>query len=218
MRLPQSQDRNYIVNKNISFSYPGLTPTQPDGLLANFRSSSVRAFAQKKGKKAEKQNDKESAQKEEPVEEKHEEKTEQEPSQEQEDEQDRAQFKMYRKVLFFAGTTLKYLSWAVMASFFYHYAIVRKYENPEKEAPFFIGKFLEAGFFADYFVKDMTKLFTKPGMTKMLPDRILPPHMCPKTLVINLNGTLVHQEYKMGVGMEVFKRPGLSSFLSRLSR
>ena len=56
-------------------------------------------------------------------------------------------------------------------------------------------------------------------MTKMLPDRPnIPGYQHPKTLVINLNGTLVHQTYKLGVGIEVFKRPGLSTFLQRMSR
>jgi len=56
-------------------------------------------------------------------------------------------------------------------------------------------------------------------MTKMLPDRPnMPGYAHPKTLVMNLSGTLVHQEFKLGVGMEVFKRPGLSTFLQRMSR
>ena len=65
----------------------------------------------------------------------------------------------------------------------------------------------------------MRILFTKPGMTKMLPDRIsMPGIKYPKVLVMNLNGTLVHQTYKLGVGVEVFKRPGLSTFLQRMSQ
>ena len=35
---------------------------------------------------------------------------------------------------------------------------------------------------------------------------------------MNLNGTLVHQTYSMGVGVEMYKRPGLSSFISRMSK
>lgn len=38
-----------------------------------------------------------------------------------------------------------------------------------------------------------------------------------KTLVLNLNGTLCFQEYKLGAGVEFYKRPGLSVFLQRLS-
>ena len=39
-----------------------------------------------------------------------------------------------------------------------------------------------------------------------------------KVLVLNLSGTLVHTEYKLGVGFEVLKRPGLSVFLQRMAR
>ena len=39
-----------------------------------------------------------------------------------------------------------------------------------------------------------------------------------KTLVMNLNGTLIHSEYKMGVGFEILKRPGLSVFIQRMAR
>jgi hypothetical protein len=56
-------------------------------------------------------------------------------------------------------------------------------------------------------------------MTKMLPDRPkMAGYVHPKTLVMNLNGTLVYQKYNLGVGLEVFKRPGLSTFLQRMSR
>jgi TFIIF-interacting CTD phosphatase-like protein len=55
---------------------------------------------------------------------------------------------------------------------------------------------------------------------KLLPDRPpLPPGaIYPKTLVLNLRGTLLSQEYKFGVGYEILKRPGLSVFMQRMSR
>jgi hypothetical protein len=106
-----------------------------------------------------------------------------------------------------------------MALFAYHFAIVKKYEKPETEAPFIENHFLEAANFVDYAIKDLYILFTKPGMTKMLPDRFVPPGMmAPKVLVLNLNGTLVHQSYQLGVGLEIFKRPGLSTFIQKMSR
>jgi len=39
-----------------------------------------------------------------------------------------------------------------------------------------------------------------------------------KVLVMNLNGTLVHSTYSLGVGVELYKRPGLTMFLNRMSR
>jgi len=39
-----------------------------------------------------------------------------------------------------------------------------------------------------------------------------------KTLVLNVSGTLTHSEYKLGVGFEILKRPGLSVFLTQMSQ
>ena len=39
----------------------------------------------------------------------------------------------------------------------------------------------------------------------------------PKTLVLNLGGTLLYTNYSVGVGFELTKRPGLNYFFSRLS-
>jgi mitochondrial import inner membrane translocase subunit TIM50 len=78
---------------------------------------------------------------------------------------------------------------------------------------------LDAAKFVNWSIYDFTNLMMKPQMTKMLPDRPnIPGYAHPKTLVLNMNGTLVHQSYKLGVGVEVFKRPGLSTFLQRMSR
>lgn len=118
----------------------------------------------------------------------------------------------------FVGKALKYLSWAAFALFLYHYYVLRKYEKPE-QAWLVSQPFLDAAKAADWFLFDMRTLFTKPGMTKMLPDRFeMPGQPNPKTLVLNFNGTIVHQKYSLGVGVELFKRPGLSMFLNRLSR
>lgn len=38
-----------------------------------------------------------------------------------------------------------------------------------------------------------------------------------KTLVLNLNKTLVDWNYAMGTGFEIVKRPGLAKFLQELS-
>lgn len=40
----------------------------------------------------------------------------------------------------------------------------------------------------------------------------------PKTLIISLRGVSVHAEYKLGVGFEFKKRPGLNTFLQQLAR
>jgi hypothetical protein len=54
-----------------------------------------------------------------------------------------------------------------------------------------------------------------PYHSKLLPDKIMDDGR--KTLVINLNKTLINYEYKMGQGFEILKRPGLLRFLQEMS-
>lgn len=59
-----------------------------------------------------------------------------------------------------------------------------------------------------------------PPVKCLLGDRgpIPAGYQVPKTLVINVNGVIVHSEYKFGIGFEILKRPGLSAFIQRMSR
>ena len=52
---------------------------------------------------------------------------------------------------------------------------------------------------ADYSFYDLKLLLTRPPVEKLLPDRPpLPPGAAyPKTLILNLRGTLIHSEYKV---------------------
>ena len=114
------------------------------------------------------------------------------------------------------GKAIKYTSWVTFAIFFYHMALIKKYKTPEDHYPT-NEIFLRFTRFIDWTIYDIKKIFTEPAMTKMLPDR--PPGIPHrKTLVLNLKGTLVHQTYKLGVGAELYKRPGLGAFLSRCSQ
>lgn len=94
--------------------------------------------------------------------------------------------------MFMFGKTLKYTCWAGFAVFLYHMYIVKSYDKPEK-APLAFEPFLGAAKFVDWSIYDLRLLFTQPGMSKMLPDRFeFPGQQAPKTLVLNLQGTLVH--------------------------
>ena len=78
-----------------------------------------------------------------------------------------------------------------MALFMYHWVLIKKCEKPEEK--FSSLPFLNAARFVDWSIYDFKVLMTKPGMTKMLPDRMnIPGQPHPKCLVVNLNGTLVH--------------------------
>lgn len=54
-------------------------------------------------------------------------------------------------------------------------------------------------------------------MTKMLRDRI-PGEPQTKVLVLSFDGVIVHKTYNLGVGVELFKRPGLTAFLYKMSQ
>ena len=120
--------------------------------------------------------------------------------------------------MYLIGKTVKYTCWAAFAAFFYHWGLIKKYDKPELTMPT-NEYFLDTARFVDWTIYDFKVLMTKPGMTKMLPDRLsLPGQMEAKVLVMNLNGTLVHSIYSLGVGTEIYKRPGLTAFLNKMSR
>lgn len=127
--------------------------------------------------------------------------------------------KAHRKFLFAMGKAIKYTMWGFTALFFYHLYLTFKREKPE-EAFGVNGMLLEYSFAAKHMYLDLYNLITRPPVDSLLLERPpLPPGYAPmKTLVLNLNGTLIHSEYKFGVGFEVLKRPGLSVFLQRMSK
>lgn len=108
------------------------------------------------------------------------------------DEETTAHFKAYRRIMFGIGKAIKYSLWACMALFGYHMFLIKKFDKPEEK--FSSEPFLDAAKFVDWTIYDIRLLLTKPGMSKMLPDKlIMPGQEYPKTLVLNLNGLLVHQ-------------------------
>ena len=121
--------------------------------------------------------------------------------------------------MFALGKAFKYSMWACSFLFAYHLYIVKKMENPD-EASFKIFYFLEMAKKADWHMYQLNLLLTRPPVQKLMPDRppAPPGAIYPKVLVLNLRGTLIHSEYKFGIGFEVKKRPGLSMLINRLSR
>ena len=88
--------------------------------------------------------------------------------------------------MYLVGKGLKYSCWTAFAIFLYHYALIKKYENPE-ECKVCIPPFLWAAQAVNWSIYDLGVLMTKPGMTKMLPDRLdIPGHIHHKVLVVNL--------------------------------
>jgi hypothetical protein len=108
------------------------------------------------------------------------------------------EFKAYRRVLFAIGKAMKYTFWVSFGLFWYHMYLLKKTEKPEKG--FMANEFfLNLAKNADYSFYDLKLLLTRPPVEKLLPDRPpLPPGAAyPKTLILNLRGTLVHSEYKV---------------------
>lgn len=135
------------------------------------------------------------------------------------EEEEAPQWKMHRRILYAFGKAFKYTIWASFSLFLYHYYQVRNKDKPEES----LGVnqlFLEQAYKFHAGVQDLTQLLTRPPIDKLLPDiPPLPPGaVFPKTLVVNLRGTLVTSEYKFGEGFEFRKRPGLSTFLNRMSQ
>ena len=129
------------------------------------------------------------------------------------------EFKWYRKILFMIGKTIKWTCWAAFLMYFYHMYLINYSTNPDGA---FLANdtFLHAARQTRYSYNEFKYLLTRPPVDRLLLDRMpLPPgYQHPKTLVLNLNGTLIHSSYKLGVGFEILKRPGLAMFLSTMAR
>lgn len=100
--------------------------------------------------------------------------------------------------MFALRKTIKYTIWASIGLFGYHLYLLKKTDKPETGllANEF---FMNAAKSADYAYYDLRLLLTRPPVEKLLPDRPpLPPGSAyPKTIVLNMRGTLVHSEYKV---------------------
>ena len=100
--------------------------------------------------------------------------------------------------MFMFGRTVKYSLWATFSVFLYHMYLVKKLEKPETG---FMASdtFLRIAKNVDWHIYDLTLLLTRPPVEKLLPDRPpLPPGASyPKTLVLNMRGTIMHSEYKV---------------------
>lgn len=113
-------------------------------------------------------------------------------------------FKTYRKIMFALGKAFKYTLWASVGLFWYHMYLLKKTDRPETG---FMANdfFLNLAKNADYAFYDLKLLLTRPPVEKLLPDRPpLPPGAAyPKTLVINMRGTLIHSEYKVSLENDI---------------
>jgi len=121
--------------------------------------------------------------------------------------------------MYIFGKMVKYTSWLLGGIFLYHYYLVTKKDKPEEGFGAF-EPMLYYAYQANGFYEFLRDLLTKPPVSSLLMERppTPPGYQSMKTLVLNVNGTLTHSEYKLGVGFEIMKRPGLSVFLTQMSQ
>ncbi|KAL1407278.1 mitochondrial inner membrane protein required for protein import [Vanrija albida] len=65
---------------------------------------------------------------------------------------------------------------------------------------------------------ELSDVFSKPAFTQLLPDPLPPPHQRPYTLLVDLDGLLVHSSWDRQHGWRTAKRPGVDYFLAYLSQ
>ncbi|XP_047055834.1 mitochondrial import inner membrane translocase subunit TIM50-like [Lolium rigidum] len=66
-------------------------------------------------------------------------------------------------------------------------------------------------------IEDQIKGFVEPSSEKLLPD-LAPNEQHVFTVVLDLNDTLVHSDWKRERGWKTFKRPGVDAFLEHISK
>jgi len=135
---------------------------------------------------------------------------------EYQEQEQQNQFKWHRRLLFALGKTFKYTCWAGFVFYCYHLHLVFNKDKPEN-AFAANQKMLDYAHMSRNAYTEVKELMTLPPSRALIGERPnIPGLQFPKTLVLNVNGTLVHSEYKFGVGFEILKRPGLSVFMNRL--
>lgn len=80
--------------------------------------------------------------------------------------------------------------------------------------------FIKAVKWTDNTILGIKSLMIDPPLDKLLPDlpKMPPGYPSPKTLVLDLKGTILSTEYQFGKGYVIMKRPGLTEFLNKMSQ
>ena len=90
--------------------------------------------------------------------------------------------------------------WAGLLAYFYHLYLVFNVKKPE-EYPLVQEQLLGYAMDSHWLYNDVKNLLTRPPVASLLmPRPPLPPgQQYMKTLVLNLQGTIVHSEYKVRI-------------------
>ena len=121
-----------------------------------------------------------------------------------------------RRALRLIWRVLSYGSMSLLAYTYYQY----KYSKDAKSEPLVFPQVLDFVQNVESTAIGFRSLFMDPPLDKLLPDlpKLPPGYMQPKTLVLDLKGTLLSSEYVFGKGYVIMKRPGLTEFLNKVSQ
>ena len=121
-----------------------------------------------------------------------------------------------RRGIRFLWRVFTYGSMGLFAYTYYSYKNNKDYLSQ----PAIFEPFLKAVRFTDYTAKGIWSMMMDPPLDKLLPDlpKMPPGYATPKTLVLDLKGTILSTEYVFGKGYVIMKRPGLTEFLQKMSK
>jgi mitochondrial import inner membrane translocase subunit TIM50 len=142
----------------------------------------------------------------------------QENQQEETTQEEQPEYKTSRRIRFAIGKIIKYMFILGGILTFYNAHLYRKKDKPEEHTGFVkpLNKLVKK---IHYFWFLTYGSLTLPYYEKILPDALELQGQPPKkTLVVNLNKTLINYEYKFGSGFEILKRPGLLKFLQEMGQ
>jgi hypothetical protein len=135
-----------------------------------------------------------------------------------EEQQSKVNYKTSRKIYFQIKKLIK-LGFTIGAIIFLLNLYLFYYKEDPTKSYFYVGKMYDYAAKFAYYNFLLKGSLTLPFYKKVLPDALeLVGQPVRKTLVINLNKTLINYQYKFGSGFEILKRPGLLKFLQEMGQ
>lgn len=122
----------------------------------------------------------------------------------------------FRRALRVLWRIFSYSTIGLFGYTYYQYKTNKDYMSQALIYPTFVN----AAKWTDDTIAGIKSLMVDPPLDKLLPDlpKMPPGYPLPKTLVLDLKGTIISTEYVFGKGYVIMKRPGLTEFLNKMSQ